>query len=114
MKTPSFRTKLWLYFVLFAAVIFSLLWILQTVGLQRFYDGMMENNIRNAAKIMTAAAGSDDFFNIVDRLSFEDSLLVYITDTAGNVYYSSDAYRPYFRQMGRPGPGGPEGPAPQE
>ena len=110
MKTPSFRTKLWLYFVLFAAVIFSLLWILQTVGLQRFYDGMMENNIRNAAKIMTAAAGSDDFFNIVDRLSFEDSLLVYITDTAGNVYYSSDAYRPYFRQMGRPGPGGRENP----
>ena len=41
MKTPSFRTKLWLYFVLFAAVIFSLLWILQTVGLQSFYDGMM-------------------------------------------------------------------------
>ena len=54
-KTVSFRTKLWLYFVLFAAVIFSLLWIMQTVGLQRFYDGMMKNNIRNAAKTIIAA-----------------------------------------------------------
>ena len=106
MKTPSFRTKLWLYFVLFAAVIFSLLWILQTVGLQSFYDGMMKNNIRSAAKIMAAAAESDDFFDIIDRLSFEDSLLVYITDTEGNVYYSSDAFKPFFHQTGRPGPGG--------
>ena len=60
-KTVSFRTKLWLYFVLFAAVIFSLLWIMQTVGLQRFYDGMMKNNIRNAAKTIIAAAQSEDF-----------------------------------------------------
>ena len=106
-RTHSFRTKLWLYFVLFAAIIFSLLWILQTVGLQRFYDGMMENNIRNAARTITAASGSDNFFEIIDRLSFEDSLLVYITDESGNVYYSSDSYKPYFRQMERPGPGKP-------
>ena len=99
MKTPSFRTKLWLYFVLFAAVIFSLLWILQTVGLQSFYDGMMKNNIRSAAKIMAAAAESDDFFDIIDRLSFEDSLLVYITDTEGNVYYSSDAFKTFFHHL---------------
>lgn len=106
MKTPSFRTKLWLYFILFTALIFSLLWILQTVGLQNFYDGMMEQNIRNAAKMMISAAQSDNFFDVVDKLSFEDSLLVYITDENGNVYFSSDAYTPYFRQPGRPGPGG--------
>ena len=100
----SFRTKLWLYFVMFAAVIFSSLWILQTVGLQRFYDGMMKKNIRDAAEKITAAAGSDNFFSVIDKLSVEDSLLVYITDTKGNVYYSSDSYKPYFRQYGRPEP----------
>ena len=107
MKTYSFRTKLWLYFIMFAAVIFSLLWILQTVGLQRFYNGMMENNIRNAARAIVSASGSDRFFNIIDQLSFEDSLLVYITDEKGNVYYSSDSYKPYFRQMDRFGPARP-------
>ncbi len=103
MKTCSFRTKLWLYFVLFAAVIFSLLWLMQTVGLQNFYDGMMKNNIRNAAKTIIAASQSEDFFSIIDHLTFEESLLVYITDEEGRVFYSSDAYNPYFRQPDRPG-----------
>lgn len=108
-KTWPFRTKLWLYFVLFAALIFSLLWLLQTVGLQRFYDGMMENNIRNAAKTITAACQSDDFYDIIDHLTFEESLLVYLTDGEGRVIYSSDSYNPYFRQMkNRPGPGKPD------
>ena len=102
-KTQSFRTKLWLYFVLFAALIFSLLWLLQTVGLQRFYDDMMENNIRRAAQTMIAASKSDDFLEIIDHLTFEDSLLVYITDEQGRVYYSSDSYNSYFRK--NPGPG---------
>ena len=66
-KTQSFRTKLWLYFVLFAALIFSLLWLLQTVGLQRFYDDMMENNIRRAAQTMIAASKSDDFLEKIGR-----------------------------------------------
>lgn len=104
-RTPSFRTKLWLYFGLFAAVILSLLWILQTVGLQGFYDGMMENNIRSAAKTMAAAAGSDNFPEIIDRLSLEDSLLVYVTDVKGKVLFSSDSFNPFFRQGEGPGRG---------
>lgn len=107
MKTCSFRTKLWLYFVLFAAVIFSLLWLMQTVGLQNFYDGMMKNNIRNAAKTIIAASQSEDFFEIIDHLTFEGSLLVYITDENGRVFYSSDFFNPYFRQPDRPGHDGP-------
>ena len=107
MKTFSFRTKLWLYFVIFAAVIFSLLWIMQTVGLQSFYDGMMKNNIRSAAKTMIAASQSEDFFEIIDHLTFEESLLVYVTDEEGRVFYSSDSYNPYFRQMDKPGRDGP-------
>ena len=102
-KTRSFRTKLWLYFILFAALIFSLLWLLQTVGLQEFYDGMMKNNIRHAAQTMTAASKSDDFIEIIDHLTFEESLLVYITDEQGRVYYSSDSFNPYFRQEPKPG-----------
>ena len=108
-KTQSFRTKLWIYFVLFAALILFLLWLLQTVGLQRFYDDMMEDNIRRAAQTMIAASKGDDFLEIIDHLTFEDSLLVYITDEQGRVYYSSDSYTPYFRQEHKPGrrlPGG--------
>ena len=39
-KTKTFRTKLWIYFIIFAAVIFALLWLFQTVFLQNFYNGI--------------------------------------------------------------------------
>ena len=100
-RTSTFRTKLWLYFALFAGVILSLLWILQTVGLQRFYNDMMKRNIRRAAQEIAANSQDDDLDDIIDDLSVSDSLLVYVTGENGQIYYSSDAYNPYFRQNGR-------------
>ena len=63
----------------------------------------MKNNIRHAAQTMIAASKGDDFIEIIDHLTFEESLLVYITDEQGRVYYSSDSFNPYFRQEPKPG-----------
>ena len=78
--TDSFRTKLWIWFAAFAAIILSLLWILQTVFLQRFYDSMMIGNIRSAAEEIIQNSEKEDLDDLIDELSVEDSLLVYITD----------------------------------
>ena len=99
--TNSFRTKLWIWFAAFAAIILSLLWILQTVFLQRFYDSMMIGNIRSAAEEIIKNSEKEDLDDLIDELSVEDSLLVYITDEDGDVLYSSDAYNTYFRQLPR-------------
>ncbi|MBQ6507877.1 MAG: HAMP domain-containing histidine kinase [Flexilinea sp.] len=101
----SFRSKLWIWFAVFAAVILSLLWILQTVFLQRFYNSMMIGNIRSAAEEIIKNSENEDLDDLIDELSVEDSLLVYITDEDGDVLYSSDAYNTYFRQMPRQGMG---------
>ncbi len=92
-----------MYFILFAAIILSLLWILQTVFLQGFYDRMMIRNIRAAGEQIAENSREDDLADVIDRLSIEDTLLVYITDEDGNVFYNSDSYSPYFRQKYRPG-----------
>ena len=101
----SFRTKLWIWFAVFAAVILSLLWILQTVFLQRFYNSMMIGNIRSAAEEIIKNSENEDLDDLIDELSVEDSLLVYITNEDGDVLYSSDAYNTYFRQPPRQGMG---------
>ena len=86
MKKPkSFQTKLWLYFVLFTAIIFIVLWLLQTVFLQSFYNSMLIENTKRAAQQVIAAASSDEPVSAIDALTRENSLLVYITDTEGNV-----------------------------
>ncbi len=82
-KTKSFRTKLWIYFILFTAIIFSLLWLLQTVFLQSFYNGMLEKRTFSAMKQMAADSANDSFTGTIDNLAYEDSLLVFVTDENG-------------------------------
>ena len=44
-KPETFGVKLWMYFALFAAVLFTALWLFQTVFLQSFYDRMAVRNV---------------------------------------------------------------------
>lgn len=91
--------------MLFAAIILSLLWILQTVFLQQFYDSMMIRKIRSAGEQIAAAGLKDDLYTVIDRLSVEDSLLVYITEENGTILYNSDAFSSNFNQTTRSGSG---------
>ena len=84
--------KLWLYFLLFTAIIFSVLWLLQTVFLQNFYNDMLISDTRAAAKRIAENCGSDSFFDAIDELAYDNTMLVFLTDTNGNVIYSADGF----------------------
>ena len=92
-KRKSFGVKLWLWFAVFAAAIFLVLWLLQTVFLQSFYNDMAIRGVERAAKEIVAHAGETDFTAVIDKAASENSLLVFVTDMQGNILYSADAYR---------------------
>ncbi len=92
-KRKSFGVKLWLWFLLFSAAIFTVLWLLQTVFLQNFYDGMAIRNVEKAVSQLTAHASDSDFYEVIDEVAVKNSLLVFVTDADGNVLYSADEYR---------------------
>ncbi len=92
-KRRSFGGKLWLWFLLFSAVIFLVLWLLQTVFLQSFYNDMAIRNVERAVDKMTAHAADADFYAVIDEVAVSNSLLVFVTDENGNVLYSADEYR---------------------
>ncbi|MDR0917463.1 MAG: HAMP domain-containing histidine kinase [Oscillospiraceae bacterium] len=98
-KTKPVAVKLWLYFTLFAAVIMTMLWLMQIVLLQSFYVRMKTSDVKQTAADIAAAYGRADFELTVDRLTFRNSILVFVTDTDGSVLYSSDEH-------GSGGPGG--------
>ena len=98
-KTKSFRAKLWLYFILFAAVIFAILWIMQTVFLQSFYNAMLAENTQAAAEEIAASAKDEKFTDVIDELSVGNSLLVFVTDKDGAIVYSSDSYKSYYHSQ---------------
>ena len=92
-RAGSFRFKLWLYFVLFTALIFTVLWLLQTVFLQSFYNAMLIGNTRSAAQRIAGAAGSEEVDALVDELAHDNSMLVFITDETGSILYTSDEFK---------------------
>ena len=81
------------YFMFFTAVIFAVLWLLQTVFLQRFYNSMVIKNTLRAADKIASQSENDDITEYIDELSCNNSVLVFVTDTEGNILYSSDEYR---------------------
>ena len=92
-KHKSFGVKLWLWFLLFSAAIFTVLWLLQTVFLQNFYNRMAIQNVESAVGKITAHASDSDFYEVIDEIAVSNSLLVFVTDADGNVLYSADEYQ---------------------
>ena len=88
-KTHSFQIKLLSYFMFFTAVIFTVLWLLQTVFLQRFYNSMLIKNTVTAAEKIASNCSSEE----IDEITRENSILVFVTDPDGTILYSSDEYK---------------------
>lgn len=84
---------------MFASVILTGLWLLQIVFMQSFYQGMKTKAIAGIADRIITHYGGDDFEAAVDRITFHNSILVFVTDHRGNVIYASDEH-------GAGGPGG--------
>ena len=100
MKVKSFKTKLWLYFALFTAIIFSVLWLLQIVFLQGFYNQMLIRSTKSAAEKIVKNSDSENITEVIDNITRGNSLLVYITDSDGNVLYISDEYKNTHKENG--------------
>ncbi|MFJ8258437.1 ATP-binding protein [Peribacillus asahii] len=91
-KTKSLGFKLWLYFTLFSGIILLILWLLQIVFLSNFYEGMKIKGVMKVASEIESKYGQSDFESAIDRLTFKNSVLVFITDMEGNIKYVSDEH----------------------
>lgn len=79
--------------MLFAALIFLVLWLLQTVFLQSFYNDMLIKNTRKAAERIAEKSSSENITDVIDSITLDNSILVFVTDTNGSIIYSSDEYK---------------------
>ena len=77
----------------FTVIIFTVLWLLQTVFLQKFYNGMIIRNTVKVADKISSESQSSSITSYIDDISRSNSILVFVTDTEGNILYSSDEYK---------------------
>ena len=93
MKTKSFRFKLWTYFAVFTAFIFIILWLMQTVFLQGFYNDMLISATEKVAENIKSHSTDPDIEKKIDELARDNSVVILITDENGNQLYSSDEFK---------------------
>lgn len=92
LNVRSIGVKLLAYFSLFAAGVLGLIWLLQIVFLQSFYEDMKIREVRELANSLAEAYGGDNFETIAAKSAYSNSVLIYVFDSRGVVLYSEDEH----------------------
>ncbi|MGN0710281.1 MAG: sensor histidine kinase [Anaerovoracaceae bacterium] len=74
----SISFKLWTYFILFAAFLMVLLWILQIVFLNTYYQDMKIAETKKIAREIEANYGKEDFFEEIMHMTMTNDLYIQI------------------------------------
>lgn len=86
----SINVRLCWYFCLFAAFLLGMLWLLQIIFLNMYYQEMKISQTTRIAKMISEKFGTDDFLNSVYDAVVANDIYVQIEDTEGKyVLYSS-------------------------
>lgn len=82
--------KLWKYFIVFAATIIALLWLLQIVFLKTYYQGMKTSEIMRIGDLIIDEYGKSDFEDTIYKLSYKNGIVVRVFDGKGQSLLSTN------------------------
>ena len=77
-------------------MIFAVLWLLQTVFLESFYDVMQKEHIKRLADEICNS--DENTAQVIDKIAAENSILILLTDKDGSIIYSADEYSPSYNK----------------
>lgn len=84
----SLKFKIWLYFVLFAALLMGILWFLQIFFLDTYYEEMKISQTRKIANAIISHYQDDDLVEYISGLSYENDMLIHIESSDGTIIFS--------------------------
>lgn len=86
----SIKFKTWLYFILFAGFLMILLWVLQVLFLNNFYDVMKDEQTQRVAKTIQLdyqQKNSTKFLKSVESISNSNDMFIYVVSYDGKTMY---------------------------
>lgn len=83
----SLKFKMWTYFVIFAASIMVLLWLLQIVFMNSYYETMKTNEIKRIGNSLVTEYGEEGFEDLLYTTSLSEGIVIQIFDGNGNLVY---------------------------
>jgi signal transduction histidine kinase len=91
----SLKFRLWLYFALFAALLMLILWFLQIIFLNTYYEDMKIRETQSVAASIVSRYGQDGLFEEIARLTRRNDMYIQIEANIEDTYsvlYSSYNY----------------------
>ncbi len=103
----SLKFKLWLYFILFAVILMTVLWFLQIFFLNTYYEEMKIKETNKTAQLITMHYGDENFINDVSKLSSNNDLYIHIETSDGSIIFEPGStgikptsYLTYLHEIG--------------
>jgi len=86
----SLKFKIWGYFVLLAVLILAILWCLQVLFLNTYYQSMKIHEVERIGSHIASIYGDEDFVDQMQRLTYRNDLAIRIESVSGEVLYNTD------------------------
>ncbi len=94
IKINSIRNKFIVYFTMFSVTIFVILWVMQVVFIQAYYKSMIKNEL---VKIGNEITRNYNNINLIDEISYKNSMNILVFDEFGKIKYSSQSSeKPFY------------------
>ena len=88
----SLKYQLWLYFAVFAAFIMVILWLLQIILLNTFYEQMKLRQMESLGDSIVEQYGSAGFEEYVNESAFQNGVIIQLLDENGNELLSTNLF----------------------
>lgn len=84
----SLKFKIWVYFVLFAALLMIMLWFLQIFFLDTYYEEMKISETREVARSIISKYGNEGLVDYISSISYKNDMFIHIESSDGTIIFS--------------------------
>lgn len=84
----SLKFKIWVYFVLFAALLMIMLWFLQIFFLDTYYEEMKISETRKVARSIISKYGNEGLVDYISSISYKNDMFIHIESSDGTIIFS--------------------------
>lgn len=85
--------KILLYFIIFSIIILLILWFLEVISLDYFYESSVKKDINNVIDEIKENYNNDDYQDYFNKLSFKNNMCIEIYDGLSTTYSSISCYK---------------------
>lgn len=91
MKRNSLKVKIWLYLIIFAISLLTLLWLFQVIFIDKFYELNKSSQIKDITYNIKISYKNDDIYTFIDKLAYEEDACIEVFNRYNTLYISNQS-----------------------